>query len=159
MNPIALIATIKINLLRRPLWESETVQECLDIKRAELVAMIESGELAWAWDIGLGNNRRELRILGHCVVEKQTGKIKEIGATRNLALPEVIDLILPATRQTMRGRELQRLFLTNPDTIRQLRIAGELERVPENLPKHGPNASPRYTRESLVKFLTKRRIA
>lgn len=158
ISPAAIIATIKINLLRRPLWESHTVQDCLDIKRDRLIEMIEAGELAWAWNIGLGGNRREVRVLGHCVVERQTGVIPQIGATRNLKLAEVVDLILPRVRQTLRGRELQSLFLCNPDAIRQLRMAGELDLVAETLPKHGPNASRHYTRESLVKFLERRRI-
>ena len=158
MNPVALIATIKINLLRRPLWESDSVEECLDISREKLMAMIECGELAWAWNIGLGSTRQELRILGHCVVERQMGVIPQIGATRNLKLPDVVNLILPGTRETLRGTELQKLFLCNPDQIRRLRVSGDLEVVPESLPPGGPNSSPRYTRASVAKFLEKRRV-
>jgi hypothetical protein len=158
MNPNALIAVIKINALRRPLWQADTVQECLHISRGRLVQMIEAGEIAWAWNIGRGNTRRELRILGHCIVELQTGPIAEIGNTRNLGLPEVVNLILPKTRQTLRGRELQKLFSCNPDTIRKLHLDGYLDKVPEKLATVGPNSSPRYTRASLVNFFAKRRI-
>ena len=158
MNPAALIAVIKINVLRRPLWQAETAQECLDVSRAKLMQMIESGEISWAWNIGMGNTRQEIRILGHCVVELQTGPINGIGSTRNLKLPEVINLILPKTRQTLRGRELQRLLLCNPDTIRKLHQAGDLEKVAETIAKVGPDSSPRFTRAGLIRFLEKRRL-
>jgi hypothetical protein len=160
MNPVALFATIRLNLLRQPLMKPETVEGCLNIERRKLIQMIESGELAWAWNISAGGKRNiEPRILTHCVVERQTGIIHQIGATKNLKLPDVVNLILPRERQTMRGRELQKLFLCQADHVRHLHKAGELEMVPETLPKHGPNASPRFTRASLVRFLTIRRIA
>jgi hypothetical protein len=159
ISPAALIATIKVNLLRNPLWTPEAAQQCLEVKREQLVAMIQSGEIAWAWNIGrAGATRSELRILAACVIERNVGIIPQIGATRNLKLAEVVNLILPAMRPTLRGRELQKLFMCNPDTIRKLRLAGNLEMVPEVLDKHGPNSSPRYTRDSLVKFFARRRI-
>ncbi len=159
MNPVALMAVIKINLLRRPMWHSCTVEECLDISRAKLNALIESGELAWAWNLGTGRARREIRILAHCVVEKQVGNLPTIGATRNLKLPEVVNLILPKTRETLRCVELQRIFHSGPDLIHDLHAAGELKRLSEKLPAKGPNSSPRFTRASLVKLLESRRVA
>ena len=95
MNPAAIIAAIRINLLRRPLWHLATAEGCLDISRVKLTALIESGELPWAWNLGNGPARKEIRILAHCVVEKATGTLPAIGATRNLRLPEVINLVLP----------------------------------------------------------------
>ena len=159
MNPAALIAVIKINCLRRPLWHPCTVEECLDISRPQLNALIESGELAWAWNIGSGSARKEIRILAHCVAEKAMGVQVALGATRNLKLPEVLNLILPTTRETLRGTELQRLFHARPDLIHDLHAAGELERVKESQPATGVNASPRYTRNSVAKLLENRRIA
>ena len=159
MNPVALMAVIKINLLRRPLWHPGTVEECLDISRSKLNALIESGELPWAFNLGNGPARKEIRILAHCVVERATGTLPAIGATRNLQLPEVINLILPQNRQNLRCIELQRLFHVSPDLIHFLHGAGEIDRVSEKLPATGPNASPRFTRGSLVKMLDKRRVA
>ncbi|MGA2028548.1 MAG: hypothetical protein ABSG87_00530 [Verrucomicrobiota bacterium] len=158
MNPAALIATIKVNLLRRPLWHPATVEECLDIQRPKLTALLDSGELPWAWNLGAGRARKELRILAHCVVERVMGELKEIGATRNLKLPEVVNLILPQKREALRSVEIQRLFHCRADMLRDLHKAGEIKKVSENLPGHGPNASPRFTRESLAALLEKRRI-
>ena len=159
MNPVALVATIKINLLRRPLWHPSTVEECLDIFRPRLDSMLEDGSLPWAFDLGVGRYRKEPRILAHCVVERVMGPIPAIGETRNLRLPEVVNLILPQQRETLRAVELQRWFHAKPDLIRDLGCAGEIKKVKEQLAKQGPKASPRFTRESVVKLLEKRRIA
>jgi hypothetical protein len=154
----AVIATIKLNLLRRPLLHAETIKDVLDIKRNDLMAMIESGELAWAWDIGLSPRNQEVRILAHCLCERQFGPLAGIGATKNLALPEVLKLFLPQTRSQLRGRELQRLLGCTPDQLRKLSQAGELTKVEESLPTDGPLCSPHFTRESVVKFFARRRI-
>lgn len=122
------------------------------------MALIEQGEISWAWDFGLGHTRKEIRILAHSVVERITGPVPAIGATRNLNLPEVVGLILPQTRESVRGAELQRLFHASANLMRDLSRTGEIKRIPERLPAQGPNASPRFTRASLVKLLEKRRI-
>jgi hypothetical protein len=149
---------ININLLRRPLWHPNTVEECLDITRPKLNSMVECGELAWAWDLGTGRKRKEVRILGHCVVEHAMGRMPNIGATKNLRLPEVIGLILPGQRPALRSIELQRLFHSGPDLLHTLSVSGELKKVPQKLSTKGANASPSFTRTSLVKLLENRRI-
>ena len=149
---------ININLLRRPLWHPNTVEECLDITRSKLNSMVECGDLAWAWDLGTGRKRKEVRILGHCVVEHAMGRMPDIGATKNLRLPEVIGLILPGQRPALRSIELQRLFHSGPDLLHTLSTTGELKKVPQKLSTKGANASPSFTRASLVKLLENRRI-
>lgn len=158
MNPVALMAVIKINLLRRPLWHPILVQECLEVSRVKLRAMIDNGELPWAWNFGRGTAKKEIRILAHSVVEKTIGPLAAIGATRNLKLPEVINLLLPQTRASMRATELQRLFCVSHDLIIDLHRQREIQIVRENLPAVGFNASPRFTRASLAAMLEKRRI-
>ncbi|HEX3857686.1 MAG TPA: hypothetical protein VHY30_10380 [Verrucomicrobiae bacterium] len=148
-----------MNLFRRPLWAASTVEDALDVSQRNLAAMIDNDDLSWAWDFSTGRTRKEVRILAHCVVEKAMGPLKEIGATRNLKLPEVVNLILPQKRETLRGAELQRLFHASANLIRDLSTAGEIKRVSEKLPSVGPNASPRFTRQSLVRLLEKRRFA
>jgi hypothetical protein len=92
------------------------------------------------------------------VVEQCTGPIQALGATKNLGLPEVLRLVLPERRQTLRGAELQRLFNINTDHVRRLRLSGEIVRIREKLPACGPNASPRYTVASVARLLEKRRV-
>ncbi len=150
--------TVKVTLRNRPLWRPEIVQECLGISRQKMMEMIESGQLAWAWNIGSGCTHKEVRVLGLCVLEKQTSAAAGIGNTRSLRLPQVLELLLPQLRSTLRGAELQRLFACDADTVRKLHQGGELERVRENLPKQGVNASPRFTVASVAKFLERKRI-
>lgn len=152
------MATIRLNLVRRPLMHPSVAEECLDLSRANLIAQIESGNLPWAWDLSTRGGRREIRILAYCVIEKVTGIIPEIGATKDLKLPEVIALILPSVRQSLRGAELQRLFHVSSDNVRDLNAAGKIRRLPENLPARGVNASHRYTRQSLARLLKETRI-
>lgn len=157
--PTVLLATIQLNLVRRPLMHPCTAEECLDVSRLRLNTMVECGELPWAWDFSMGTTRKEMRLLAHCVVEKATGTITAIGPTKNLNLPEVLMLVLPQRRQSLRGIELQKLFRVGHDHINHLHAAGEITKISEKLPAVGPNASPRYTRESLVNLPTKRRLA
>jgi hypothetical protein len=158
MNPVAVIATIKLNLCRRPLMHSSAAENCLDISSRTLNALIESGELPFAWNFSCGRARKEIRILAHCIVERSIGTIQSIGATRNLKLPDVVNLILPQTRESMRGAELQRMFHFSSSLIFDLHRHGEIKKVAERLPAVGPNASPRFTRASLIKLLEKRRV-
>lgn len=150
---------ITVNLLRRPLWHPCTVEECLDIMRRELMAMVDCGQLPWAWDLGTSSKRKELRILGHSVIESAMGPIPAIGATRNLGLPEVVNLILPQSRTNFRSTELQRLFHSGPDLIHTLSANGEIEKIREKISVKGANSSPRYTRRSVARLLEKRRVA
>ena len=68
ITPAALLATIRINLMRRPLMHPSVAEECLDLSRFKLNALIESGELPWAWNLGNGPARKEIRILAHSVI-------------------------------------------------------------------------------------------
>ncbi len=149
---------ITVNLLRRPLWHPCTVEECLDIMRRELIAMVDRGRLPWAWDLGTSSRRKELRILGHSVIESAMGPIPAIGATRNLGLPEVVNLILPQSRAFFRSTELQRIFHSGPDLIHTLSANGEIEKIDEELSAKGAHSSPKFTRRSVARLLEKRRV-
>jgi hypothetical protein len=158
MNPLAIIAAVKINLLHRPLWHTQTAQEVLDINRLKMAEMIQSGQFPWVFNIGTGKHEAEIRLLAHSAVEMQLGILPQIGATKNLKLPEVIDLCVPVKREVVRGTEIQRWWNCGPSLVQLLAETGELERLAGTHPKTGPNASPRLTRSSLVKFLSKRRV-
>lgn len=77
MNPQILITCIQINLLRCPLMRPETVQDCLGKSREQVNAMIDSGELPFAFDLSANPKaRKEPRIFSLCVAEKQAGKMR-----------------------------------------------------------------------------------
>jgi hypothetical protein len=154
----AIFAVLRINLQRRPLWPIDMAQGSLDVPRRSVLAMIESGALPWAWNISAGRSHKDFRILAHCVVEQQSGPVAGVGKTRDLELPEVLNLLLPQIRPTLRGVDLQRLFACSADAVRDLHRAGELVMVAERRPAQGTNSSPRFTRESIAHFLERRRV-
>lgn len=148
-------------LRRRPLWKAQTVQDYLDLPNDDCFqSQIECGKLAWAWDIGAARDRqrKEVRVLAHCVVEQAYGTIKSVGPTAKLTLDRVVELVLPHHLPSIKGTELQRVFSCSPQHVMDLGRQGELRRVPEKLPKSGPNSSPHFTRESFFRFLEKRRL-
>ncbi len=127
ISPQAIIATIRINLLRRPLMHSSVAEECLDISRGKLNSLIESGALPWAWNLSCGGARAEIRVLAACVVERLAGPLPGVGATRNLQLPEVVNLSCrqpgrmparvlraPAWRRCSKGDASHDLFRRRP---------------------------------------------
>jgi len=158
ISPAAIIATIKINLLSHPLWRLEMACDVLDIQMRKLSELIQTGVLPWVFNIGTGKREGNMRVLGHCVIERQLGTIREIGATKNLKLPEVVSLCVPVQRQAIRGTELQKWWSCRPDTIQKLRDARLIETVLGERAGSGPNGSPRLVTESVKGFLAKRRV-
>ena len=154
ISPIAVIQTIKVNLLRRPLWRLTTAQECLDKSRDEVTAMVESGELPWAWDLGLGRSRREIRVLSASVVEKSIGPIPNLGSTQNLQLSEVLDLVLP--KRDLRSTELTRIFGCSHQQVGQL--APHFAIVKQSRAADGPDSYKVFSWASVATFLKKRRV-
>ena len=149
-----------LHLRRRPLWKADTCCDYLDIMTQDFLRLVDNGGLAWAFDIGAATNRvrKEIRVLAHCAVERAHGPIKSIGPTANLKFSAVIELILPHHRSSLRGVELQKMLSCTPNHVTDLGRLGDIERIKERIPKTGPNASPRFTRESVIHFLEKRRI-
>ena len=118
MNPQILITCIQINLLRCPLMRPETVQDCLGKSREQVNAMIDSGELPFAFDLSANPKaRKEPRIFSLCVAEK-TGWKNEGGQTKNYQLPEVIGMILP--NRDVRSTDLKRILACSSEHVYNL---------------------------------------
>lgn len=149
-----------LHLRRRPLWKADTCCDYLDIMTPDFLRLVDNGGLAWAFDIGAATNRvrKEIRVLAHCAVERAHGPIKSIGPTANLKFADVVELVMPHHRSNLRGVELQKMFSCAPNHVTDLGRCGAIERIQESLPKTGPHASPRFTRESVIKFLSNRRL-
>jgi len=159
ITPSVLLATIQLNLLRRPLMTAEIALSLLEIKRHQLPWMVENGKLPWAFNLATRPGRSELRILSACVVERAMGSpIPAIGATKNLELPEVVNLIVSPGRQSLSGLELQRLFQVSPDWVNDSSLARQITQIRENRPPTGPGSSPHFTRESVAKLIERRRV-
>ena len=166
MNPNALIATIQINLMRRPLLKLETVCDCLDKTRDQVSAMIDNGELPFAFDLATvfskrrvhRNNQernwtRQIRVFSLCVAER-TGWTNPAGQTKNFSLPEVIGMILPA--RDVRSTDLKNRFNCSSDHIYNLAPNFTIIRRPAV--KDGPESYTVFKRDSVAAFLEKRRM-
>lgn len=147
-------------LRRRPLWTLGAVQVFLDLDPYGAESRIQDGRIAWAFDLGAPKKRKRMniRLLGHCAVELAHGVSRMIGPTKDLTLARVIELVLPHHRPELRGTDLQRAFSCGVDLIADLARAREIATATGGRPSSGPNSSPRFTRQSVVGFLERRRI-
>lgn len=153
MNPLTLKLIITANLKRRPLWRAKTIEDFFDLSRRKVMARIESGEFPWAFNIGLGK-KCEPRIFGYSVMESVLGPFENIGATKNLQLAEVINLILP--KRDVRSTELARLLSCNQKHVQTLIPQFTITKKPTA--KDGPYSFTVCSRASVAAFLEKRRI-
>lgn len=154
VHPKDLLQRIQLNLAFRPLFHRQTVQDCLCLSREAVNKMIQSGELAWAFDVGIGNYRSEPRILTLCIVEQQLGPIPAIGASKNLRLQEVVNLIFP--QRNIRSTELKRIFSCGNDWFRHNRHNFKI--VQPARAKDGPYSYCVISRQSAADFLVKGRM-
>lgn len=155
ISPITLTAFITAVMKRRPLWKVRTVEDFFNLSRAQVLAKIDNGEIFWAFNIGQGR-KSDLRVLSWCVMEDPKNPFPEIGATRNLKLPEVINLILP--QRDVRSTELQRRFSCGPKQIYTI-AKGNFKITQKPLQADGPNSYTIFSRASVERFLIRRRVS
>ena len=93
-------------------------------------------------------------MLSHCIVENRLGTIPAVGATKDLALPAVINLVLP--RRNVRSTELCRWFSCDQKLISLLKPHFRVTRPPRDA--HGPHAYTTFDRGSVARFLEQRRM-
>lgn len=155
MNPAAIFAAINVTLLQRPLLRVETAQDCLNKSRREINAMIENGELPFAFDISTDQGRtKEPRIFTLCVAEK-TGWKSPIGETKNFQLNDVLAMVLP--KRDLRSTETARIFACSGDQIQKLaKLNFTVTRKPTAT--DGPNSYTVFSRASVARWLESRRI-
>ena len=128
--------------------------ELFDQTHAQITAKVEAGEIAWAFDIGGGVRCSEPRLLSYAVMETKIGPIEGIGATRDLKLPEVINLVLP--QRDIRSTELARLLSCEHQHV--YRLAGEFRVARKPAAKDGPHSYTVFNRASVARFLKNRRM-
>jgi len=155
ISPAAVIAALKINLIRRPLLQPETVMDCLDFSRSVLMEKIESGELAFAFDLATTTRNSEPRILSRCVVEYQFGADPVIGSMKTLGINAAIDLILPV--RDIRSTELKSLICCGNAYLSTIKPFLVVVSEPEG--SDGPNSFTVFSRSSVADFLVKRRMS
>jgi hypothetical protein len=83
------------------------------------------------------------------------GPVPGIGATKNLGLPEVINLVLP--QRDIRSTELTRLFSCAQQHVHHIGYKFKVAAKPRST--SGPNSYSVFARQSVARFLEQRRIA
>lgn len=148
-------------LRRRPLWPLAAIQTLLDITEEDFIHRIEDGRFPWAWNVASDpkSTRREIRALGHCVIESVYGALPNLGLTADLKFSQVIDLILPHHGATIRQTDLRRCFGCSKQLLMILHRRGEIQDDGRKLSSDGPNSSPHFTRKSVIRFLERRRVS
>ncbi len=154
VSPSAIMEVIRMNARRRPLWKLGTVADFMDLDTAQVMARIEDGTFPYAFNLGNSGRCAAPRILAVSVLEKKLGRLPDIGATKDLDLPAVIDLVLPA--RDVRSTELQRLFSLSQQIIHKHGRNFKVTRKPKAT--DGPNSYTVFNRASVAAWLAKRRI-
>jgi len=143
----------------RPLWPVETAAIWLRTNTKGIEKRMQDGRIAWAFDISAGSRRvREIRLLAYSVLECAGSQIESLMPTKNLPFQKVADLILGNQRATVRGIELQRIFLVSPRLIENLRKTNDVPAIGIPSTRYGINASPQFARSAVIEFLKRRRI-
>ena len=114
---------------------------------------VEAGILPFVWDIRSAFSKQPfLRVLASSVMEIQkTGK-----AVQNSELGVVIDSIIPHHRPILRATEVARMFSCDQCHVTGLILSRMLV---EDGKRSRANETRRVTRDSVVRFLTQRRVA
>jgi len=128
---------------RAALVTVDTARVVRGVDAESIVAQIEEGSIAWAWDIGLaGTGRRELRIWSGCLGTPVAVRLTEA---------QVIEEVIGTQRPTLRGSEVERLLCCSAQHVAALHERGALAGVVAGKVRH-------LRRESLVEFLRQRRV-
>lgn len=137
----------------RPLIPVEAAMVLLDRDEDEVLGAVESGTLAWAWDIRReGADRRELRIWRDSLLELLSGT----RGTAKMEAGQVLASMLPP--RPIRTTELQRFWSCSSTHVTHLLEDGQLTAVAAREAGSGPNSFTRIELSSIRTFLTARRV-
>jgi hypothetical protein len=136
----------------RPLIPAEMVMVMLDRDEDQVLTMIESGALTWAWDIASADaERREIRVWRECMAAELSGLPQPDPDAEAQALATV----LPPGDE-IRSSQLRRRWTASQGHIQHLIDQHLLQGL--NAPRRGPYGYVRISRSSAVNFLRTRRI-
>ena len=136
--------------MRKPLVSIETARAVLGKTEDQVVEMIESGALRFAWNIASKKSRsRYIRLFVPSLADAVNQKDHQPAA-----LSDAIKFILPGSSPTVPASRLAQLFNTGSTHIADLLRERSLVKVTNG--RHA-RSSPLVSRESVVKFLTLRR--
>lgn len=136
----------------------DTACGILSLDEDDIMELIQSGNLAWAWDVGLGKHRADVRVLAKCVRGYYTRRLDCGLAAAPMA--EIIGRILAREKKPfIAATRMYGLLQIKGALTYDLLAAGELQTVKgSSAPRPGRGGSASITKESVVSFLTHRRI-
>lgn len=131
----------------------ETARTALGVDEDTIVGLVDSGDLARAWDISASVVKsplriREMRIWARCISAMQNGQPQPTDD-----LDAVIDQVLPKlNRDSLRGDEIRAIFCCGQQTVQRFMDRGLIT-------GHVSGRSRWLHRPSVVQFLRERIIA
>jgi hypothetical protein len=135
----------------KPLLPLRGVMALVDRNENRVWKLIETGEIAWAFDCALtqrDGRKRELRVLPAAVADYLKGRPCE------LEWPEVFAVLLP-DGPTVVASEIARILNVSSDHVYHLIERKQIEARP--IRRRGPGGSAPVPTTSFIKFLQKRR--
>ncbi|MEN6533051.1 MAG: hypothetical protein ABFD89_05270 [Bryobacteraceae bacterium] len=149
----------------RPTCGLDGAKHVLDLNEDYILDLIAGKQIRFAWNIGLGKDRREIRILRASIDHYMAHGSKPDGLTEDA----VFALLLPPGFQSkLDPRHPDRTYLTNGEIQRSLNCvsdhvlhlveSGDLALEPKTDYGRGPNNAARITVVSFKAFLQSRRL-
>lgn len=134
----------------RPLVPLDVAAYYLDTDRDGVVGRMEDGVISHAWDLGMGDGRRELRFFWLSLVNA-----RQATGAQTLTDERVYADVLPVRWAQPRASLIYRRWMVSQQLLARLIEARELRSTgrPEK-----PTDSPMISRESALAFLKKRRV-
>ena len=136
----------------KPLLPVRAVMGLIDLNDDQVLALIEDGQLAWAFDVRLDPKRgrkRELRILPAAVSAYLRGE------RCSLEWSDVLPLLLPHDEPVILSRDITRVL--NVSGTHTYNLASRKLIVPCSTWRRGPGGCGRFTTKSFIEFLKARR--
>ena len=135
----------------KPLLPLRGVCSLVDKDENQVLELLESGEIAWAFDVALAQRRgrkRELRVLPSAVADYLKGRTCEIDQ------PTVFGLLLP-DGPTIPANQIARILNVSVDHVYHLIDRKQIIASPTR--RRGPGGSALVPTTSFIKFLAERR--
>jgi len=135
----------------RPLVPVEVLMTLGDLHEDDALELVQSGQIAWAWDIRAPSaERREIRIWRESLLGWLSDRT---GAGQ----PEcAISALFPHSLAEIKSTELQRMFCCSQYHVYTLIAGGCITAITAG--RRAPGGYARVTRDSIENFLTYRRI-
>ena len=149
----------------RPTVGMDGAKHLLDASEDEVMGYIEEGLLSHAWNIGLGHERKEPRILRAAIDaflywSENPKRGRGLPATAHTSDAAVLKLLLPPghTKPFLTNPELQRSLNCVSEHVLNLVESRELELLPGTSIRRGPDGAALVTTASFARFIKTRRL-